>query len=96
MDPLRTAGREAGSRASLSGPWAERGTRAAAVLLLAGAAVAERVSFIRRTAVYPYDAYYYLGTAQSLADLYTAMGRQDEAAKWRAEQHRIERERAAR
>ena len=45
-----------------------RWVMAAAVAALAGAAVALRLAYARRTLVYPYDAYYYLGTAQSLVD----------------------------
>jgi 4-amino-4-deoxy-L-arabinose transferase-like glycosyltransferase len=40
--------------------------RALALAILAVAAVAWRLSYVRRTLVYPYDSYYYLGTARSL------------------------------
>lgn len=42
--------------------------RAGAIAILAGAAVAIRLSYLRRTLVYPYDSYYYLGTARSLVE----------------------------
>lgn len=46
--------------------WLRRACVALAVALVAGTAIALRLAYVRKTAVYTYDSYYYLGTARSL------------------------------
>ena len=49
--------------------------RATAVGALAVVATGLRLSFVSRTLIYPYDSYYYLGTARSLAEHFTYNGK---------------------